>query len=76
MLVEDNSARNPIITNVEIEGNDGAAWRDYVKICLFGGNAILAEIESTASSGSGWYYGACAWITCRETEKDTTITSW
>ena len=75
LVSEDELARNPIITNVEVE-NDSSGWGNSAKVTFFGEVKALAELDSFSSSGSGWCYGACVTIVCDKLKLDETITSW
>lgn len=57
-------ARTPVITAVEWEEEDGN-YCDSISVCIFGEHKQLAEINGEAGSGSGWAYGACAWVSCK-----------
>lgn len=76
MLYKQRSRKNPIITNVMIEeiGNDYCSNR--IRVNFFGEDKRLATIESEAGSGSGWCYGASAWVYCRETKETETLVEW
>lgn len=75
----DNLNKNPVITNIEEaesdkfnNGDDG----ESVKITLFGEYKPLATIDSISGSGSGYRYGACVTLVCKETGEEETITYW
>lgn len=71
--------KNPVITNIEIIDDDNSdKYRDghSVKITFYGNNKKLAELDSYSSSGSGWGYGACVNIMCKELNIDEEITHW
>lgn len=72
---EENTSDNPIITNVEYEGED-----DYdestSKVTFFGLHKEILKIESSAGSGSGWNYGANVTISCKELDIDNTLAAW
>lgn len=78
LLVSENElARNPVITNVEVEDTcSDSSYGDGTKITFFGEVKPIAELDSFSSSGSGWCYGACVTIVCNELKLDETITSW
>lgn len=65
----------PIITNV-IENEESIYDRNTKKITFYGTNKELATLDSLSSSGSGWWYGACVSIVCKELNINETITSW
>lgn len=73
MLYKPRSKKNPIITNVIIESMDD---NGIVKVNFFGEDKLIATIESEAGSGSGWAYGASAWVFCRETKETETLAEW
>lgn len=74
-LLIDNENK-PIITNVEYEKMNSVYCEEYVKITFFGSNKEIAKIESTSSSGSGWQYGACVSIECKDLNIDEVISQW
>lgn len=79
LVSEDELARNPIITNVEVESDssdESSGCGDSAKITFFGEMKALAELDSFSSSGSGWGYGACVTVECESLELYNTITSW
>lgn len=75
MLYKPRSKKNPIITNVIIKDTSDGEY-SAIKINFFGEDKLLATIESEAGSGSGWCYGASAWITCRETKETEALVGW
>ena len=69
--------RNPVITNVVVEQNENCDCDgDSAKITFFGEFRPIAELESYSSSGSGWCYGACVTIQCKELDIAEAITEW
>lgn len=75
LLIEENSNNNPIITSVkEIDKSD--SWEDAVEIIFYGENKQLAKINSLSSSGSGWNYGACVIVKCKDLNIEEVITNW
>ena len=74
-ISEDELARNPIITNVDIDGS-GCGYSDSAKITFFGEVKALAELNSLSSSESGWQYGACVTIICDSLNLEEVITEW
>lgn len=75
VFYDENSERNPIITNVDIINTDGYD-SETTTLTFYGENKELCNIESNAGSGSGWSYGACVSITCKELGIDEDIASW
>lgn len=75
LISNDELERNPIITNVITEDNDDG-WSYEAKITFFGESKPLAELNSLSSSGSGWCYGACVTIVCKDLNMSETITQW
>ena len=70
LFFEPGNQRNPVIVAVGQDHNDSNDGK-VNKITFFGEgkpgkNTILATIDSAAGSGSGWPYGACVTITCKE----------
>ena len=76
LLISDNN--KPIITNIEYE--DISKYEDWgdntIKITFFGENKEIATIKSKSSSGSGWYYGACVTVKCKELNINEVISQW
>lgn len=69
----------PIITNVKYEDvSEEDKWgeSEIIKITFFGENKEIANIKSKSSSGSGWCYGACVTVNCKELHIHETISSW
>lgn len=67
--------RNPIITDITIDRNEGE-WEQTCKVVLFGEEKNIAELETNSGSGSGWCYGACAWVKCKELDLDEVLSQW
>lgn len=81
LLIEENEIeKNPIITNIEYEDTEKEQYKYFdgnsVRITFYGNNKQLANIESLSSSGSGWGYGACVTIECKDLNIDEIITEW
>ena len=74
LLYSEGDLRNPIITNVEVERTsyDG----DASIVTFYGEYKPLATIESEATSGSGWSYGAYVNIRCNTLDIDEDLASW
>jgi hypothetical protein len=75
LVSETELANNPIITNVETDGEDYGNG-DRAKLTIFGVYKPLAVVESHSSSGSGWRYGACVSIICDALKIEETLTEW
>ena len=77
---DEEFSNNPIITEIAYEnpskmtpyGEDC----DRLHITFMGESKPIAEINSLSSSGSGWFYGAHAWVVCKETKELEELTSW
>lgn len=81
LLIDENEIeKNPIITNIEYENTnkEQVTWFDgnSIRITFYGNDKQLANVESLSSSGSGWCYGACVTIKCKELNIDEIITEW
>ena len=76
MFFEENSKNNPIITRIEKKQIGLEDDGERVEITFFGENKELAKIDSLSSSGSGWSYGACVIVKCKELNIEEEITSW
>jgi hypothetical protein len=76
LLIDDYElSRNPIVTKVErIEKDDGDG--DLVCLVLLGEEKALAAVNTYASSGSGWCYGACVTIKCSTLDLEETLAEW
>lgn len=77
LLIDENN--KPVITDVVYEdcsSDDGWHDNNALKIIFFGGNKELAKISSLSSSGSGWCYGACVTVKCKELNINEELTSW
>lgn len=75
LISADELSNNPIITNIE-KTDTSERDEDSVKIAFFGECKKIAEVNSLSSSGSGYCYGACVWVTCKQTNEEETITSY
>ena len=76
LLYSPNDSRNPIITNVERKSDEDDYDGDSSIITFYGESKPLATIESNASSGSGWGYGAIVLISCKALDIEETLASW
>lgn len=74
LISETELERNPIITNVVIEEDDDDGMS--AKVTFFGECKPVAELSSFSFSGSGWCYGACVTIVCKELDMNEIITQW
>ena len=77
LLIDEKN--KPIITNVKYEDvSEEDKWGDseIIKITFFEENKEIANIKSKSSSGSGWCYGACVTVNCKELHIHETISSW
>lgn len=77
LLISDNN--KPIITNIEYEDiseNEDWGYNEIIKITFFGENKEIATIKSKSSSGSGWHYGACVTVKCKELNINEVISQW
>lgn len=75
LIDKEEFAKNPIITNIAEERSDNGN-SDVLRLTFFGGHKAIAEINSLSSSGSGWCYGACVTLRCRETGEEYGLTSY
>lgn len=77
LLIDEKN--KPIITNVkykDISGETTFGDDDTIEITFFGENKEIAKIKSMSSSGSGWCYGACVTIKCKELNINETLSEW
>ena len=73
----EDDIRNPIITNIETVIGEGVGWGgDSLLITFYGEHKTIAKIESFSYSGSGWGYGACVKVRCKETNQEQILTEW
>lgn len=70
-----NEKSKPVITKIEFDRNDNYE-NDTCLITFFGEYKPLATINSCSGSGSGYYYGACVTIECRDLDICEVITEW
>lgn len=75
LISADELSNNPVITNVEKTDTSGSD-DDSIKIVFFGEVRKIAEINSLSSSGSGWCYGACVWVTCKQINESEILTKY
>lgn len=77
LISEDDFAKNPVITEVEmVDVTKMHSDCDRLRITFMGECKPIAEIVSESGSGSGWCYGAHAWIVCKETNETEEMTSY
>ncbi len=76
LLINKNELKNnPIISNVEYK--DVSKGEEHsVIITFYGVNKPIAEFSSRSSSGSGWCYGACVMVKCKELNFEQIITEY
>lgn len=73
----DNINENPIITNVErLDEVDVYEDESFCIITFFGLDKKIAEVNTCSSSRSGWQYGACVTVKCKETEESELLSCW
>ena len=75
LLYSEGDFRNPIITNV-VEHRDCEYDGDSTIVTFYGEYKPLATIESEATSGSGWSYGAYVNIRCNTLDIDKDLALW
>lgn len=75
LISADELSNNPVITNIEKIDTSGSD-DDSIKIVFFGEVKKIAEINSLSSSGSGWCYGACVWVTCKQINESEILTTY
>lgn len=71
---EDLSA-NPIITRVE-KVKDGTSCMNEVELIFFGESKKLMSVSSTSGSESGYSYGACVTVHCKDLKIEEVVTKW
>lgn len=77
MYYEEDSERNPIITNVVLNEAEGTyGYGSSATLTFYGEDKELAEVEASAGSGSGWQYGAWVSISCSKLDIDEMLASW
>lgn len=67
--------RNPVITDITIEKSE-SGWYETCKVVFFGEEKHIAELKADSGSGSGWHYGACASVKCKELDLDEVLSQW
>lgn len=79
LVSEEDLAKNPIITEVNYDNPQkmrNYAYCEQIVITFMGESRPIAEINSESGSGSGWNYGAHAWVVCKETGETEVLTEW
>ena len=66
---------NPVITNIEYE-NVGSCGEDVLLITFYGESKVIAGLEGSCGSGSGYGYGAVASVVCKELDINEILASW
>lgn len=67
--------RNPVITDITIKKSE-SEWCETCKIVFFGEEKNIAKLETNSGSGSGWHYGACASVKCKELDLNEVLSQW
>lgn len=75
-ISDGDTESNPIITNIDVETCEYEGGGSKGHVTFYGGNKKLASVDACSSSGSGWEYGACVRVYCKELEIDETLSSW
>lgn len=74
-ISKEELGRNPIITDITIEKSE-YEWGETCKVVFFGEEKNIAELTTNSSSVSGWYYGACASVKCKELDLNEVLSQW
>jgi hypothetical protein len=76
LLIDKKELRNnPIITDIKETDDEEDDGNRHI-LTLVGISKPLAEINSYSSSGSGWCYGACVTLECKETRLSKILSHW
>lgn len=75
LVSEDELKRNPVITNLEYEREDGE-YGEALHITFLGEAKKIMTVNSESGSGSGWSYGAVVTVKCKGLDIDEAITEW
>jgi hypothetical protein len=76
LLIDKKELRNnPIITAIKESDTEEDDGNRHI-LTLVGISKPLAEINSYSSSGSGWCYGACVTLECKETRLSKILSHW
>lgn len=67
--------RNPIITDITIDKKEDDLGQTCT-VVFFGEEKNIAKLETFSSSGSGWRYGACASVKCKELDLNEVLSQW
>lgn len=76
LISGDELERNPIITNVESHTDLVGGYAQSCLVTFFGEAKPLAELSTYSSSGSGWCYGACVTVRCKQLRLEETLSQW
>jgi hypothetical protein len=76
LLIDKKELRNnPIITDIKETDDEEDDGNRHI-LTLVGISKPLAEINAYSSSGSGWCYGACVTLECKETRLSKILSHW
>jgi hypothetical protein len=76
LLIDKKELRNnPIITAIKESDTEEDDGNRHI-LTLVGISKPLAEIDTYSSSGSGWCYGACVTLECKETRLSKILSHW
>lgn len=75
LFYSEDDKRNPIITDVSIDHQDGYDYSSST-VTFYGESDALASIDSNASSGSGYGYGAFVTLVCAELDVREELAHW
>ena len=67
--------RNPLITDITIDKKEDEYWQTCT-VVFFGEEKNIAKLETFSGSGSGWCYGACASVKCKELGLNEVLSEW
>ena len=76
LISEEDSNRNPVITDVYINEREDNWGGQVVRVTFFGEYLPIANVYSVAGSGSGWCYGAAVSISCDSLKLSEELASW
>ena len=75
LMSDDNQDLNPIITDIKYHKEE-TGESEVAEIVFFGIDKEIYKVNCLSSSSSGWCYGACVRLTCKQLKFDKVITSW